>query len=216
MKTKKWNKKIIIPLIVVFAALYSFRVWYVNSNAAQVYEKKYEIGDWVPLEGDYIATKGENTDGYSLQLSEVEVLSYEDFMARYNKSTDYLAEKSRHHVILLTLNIKNESSDGYLYLSFFTLLNKYFSCYYSFDSTYESICEPKINSGYGQASINIQPNSEYTLKVAYTSSVRADGVSFLQEEASKGHKTADLYLSISWYPTKKYIHFTVPIPENPQ
>lgn len=216
MKTKKWNKKIVIPLIVVFAALYSFRVWYVNSNAAQVYEKKYEIGDWVPLEGDYIATKGENTNGYSLQLSEVEVLSYEDFMARYNKSTDYLAEKSRHHVILLTLNIKNESSDGYLYLSFFTLLNKYFSCYYSFDSTYESICEPKINSGYGQAFINIQPNSEYTLKVAYTATVRADGVSLLQEEASKGHKTADLYLNISWYPTKKYILFTVPIPENPQ
>ncbi len=216
MKTKKWSKKIAVPLIVVFAALYSFRVWYVNSNAAQVYEKKYEIGDWVPLEGDYIATKEENTDGYSIQLSEVEVLSYENFMARYNKSTDYLAEKSRHHVILLTLNIKNENSDGYLYLSFFSLLNRYFSCYYNFDSTYEAICEPKINSSYGQASINIQPNSEYTLKVAYTSSVRADGVSFLQEEASKGHKTADLYLSISWYPTKKYIHFTVPVPENPQ
>ena len=49
MKTKKWNKKIVIPLIVVFVALYSFRVWYVNSNAAQVYEKKYEIGDWFLL-----------------------------------------------------------------------------------------------------------------------------------------------------------------------
>ncbi len=209
------NKKFIFPLVIILTALFSFRVWYVNANAAPVYEKRYEIGDWVDLDGDYISSKSENTSGYSLQLSEAETLTYEEFMSRYDESTDYLAEASRHNVILLTLNIKNDNSDGFLNLNFFTILNKYFSCYYNFDSTYESICEPQIDSGYGQALIKIKPNSEYSLKIAYTAAIRADKVTFLQEEAAKGHVESDVYLNISWYPTKKYIHFKIPVPSDP-
>ena len=126
MRVKRMNKKLICLFVaVVLLAGYGFRVWYVNANAYPMYEKEYEMGEWVPLEGDYFNYREEYTDGYSLRISNVEVITYEEFIGRYNKQVDYLADASQHDVILLTVDIKNEDNDnGYLFISGFTLLIK--------------------------------------------------------------------------------------------
>ena len=212
------NKKLICLLVaVVLLVGYGFRVWYVNANAYPMYEKEYEMGEWVPLEGDYFNAQRENTDGYSVCLEKAEVLTYEEFMNRYDKDLDYLADSSQHDVVLLTINVKNEDNDsGYIYINGFTIMNKYKSTYYNIDETYNPICEPNLDVSIGGGVCAVRPGTEYTLHLAYTAGSRADGVTFLQEEAEKGKSEADVLLNISWYPTKKLIRFKIPIPENPQ
>ena len=218
MRVKRMNKKLICLLVAVALLVgYGFRVWYVNANAYPMYEEDYEIGEWVPLEGDYFNYREEYTDGYSLRISNVEVITYEEFIGRYNKQVDYLADASQHDVILLTVDIKNEDNDnGYLFISGFTLLTKNMAQYYNINETYEKICEPKIDVSIGQGVAKIRSNSEYSLTLAYTCSSRADGVTYFQQVKEKGYKEVEFYLNVSWYPTKKLIHFTVPVPDNPQ
>ena len=114
MKRKiRVSKTLSVILLSVALVLCAWRIWYVNATAYSFETQEYGIGEWIPLNGDFFYSKEENTNGYSVRVREAEVVRYEDFIQRFGKPVDYLAENTQHDVVLLTVDFKNENNtDG--------------------------------------------------------------------------------------------------------
>lgn len=97
MKRKiRVSKTLSVILLSVALVLCAWRIWYVNATAYSFETQEYGIGEWIPLNGDFFYSKEENTNGYSVRVREAEVVRYEDFMQRFGKPVDYLAENTQH------------------------------------------------------------------------------------------------------------------------
>lgn len=148
MKRKiRVSKTLSVILLSVALVLCAWRIWYVNATAYSFETQEYGIGEWIPLNGDFFYSKEENTNGYSVRVREAEVVRYEDFMQRFGKPVDYLAENTQHDVVLLTVDFKNETNtDGGVFIRDFNLLNEAQSAYFNKSEIYMKIANPDLNS----------------------------------------------------------------------
>ena len=198
-----------VILLSVALVLCAWRIWYVNATAYSFETQEYGIGEWIPLNGDFFYSKEENTNGYSVRVREAEVVRYEDFMQRFGKPVDYLAENTQHDVVLLTVDFKNENNtDGGVFIRDFNLLNEAQSAYFNKSEIYMKIANPDLNSkAYG---ISVMSGTEASLYMVYPTSSRADGVTYLEEQAGK--EQIVMYLNVSLYPVKKCVRMVLPMP----
>ena len=204
MKRKvRVSKTLSVILLSVALVLCAWRIWYVNATAYSFETQEYGIGEWIPLNGDFFYSKEENTNGYSVRVREAEVVRYEDFMQRFGKPVDYLAENTQHDVVLLTVDFKNENNtDGGVFIRDFNLLNEAQSAYFNKSEIYMKIANPDLNSK--ADGISVMPGTEASLYMVYPTSGRADGVTYLEEQAGK--EQIVMYLNVSLYPVKKCVH----------
>lgn len=160
------------------------------------------MGEWVPLEGDFFWSEDEETDDYLIRVSSAEVLPYEEFMERFGKPSDYLAESSQHDVILLKIDFKNNGENqGGIFIRDSNLLNQYFSAYYDKSEEYMKIANPNYSSG--MTGISVKPHTDSSMWYVYTTSGRADAITYLDELS--GQDRTKMFLIVSMYPVKKLI-----------
>lgn len=138
----RWRKKrwscifICVTLLIIIA----IRIWAVNASAFSFSEEVYQVGEWVPLDGDFFYSKSEGTKDYYVRVSSAEVLSYKSFMSRFNKKEDYLASKSQHDVIMLRIDFRNDGDiQGGVFIRDSNLLNQFQSSIYNKDDEYMKI-----------------------------------------------------------------------------
>ena len=193
MKRKiRVSKTLSVILLSVALVLCAWRIWYVNATAYS-----------------FFYSKEENTNGYSVRVREAEVVRYEDFMQRFGKPVDYLAENTQHDVVLLTVDFKNENNtDGGVFIRDFNLLNEAQSAYFNKSEIYMKIANPDLNSK--ADGISVMPGTEASLYMVYPTSGRADGVTYLEEQAGK--EQIVMYLNVSLYPVKKCVRMVLPMP----
>lgn len=165
---------------------------------AQVPAEYYFEGENVNLNGDFMLSSVENTDGYIITLEQTELISYENMMMRYGYDSEYLGQNSRFDIVLITLNIQNiDNIDGCLLLKEFRIINKWKNIDYGIDNTLLPITETSLNDTY---SIAIRPGTEYTITLPYSlNKRRIDGINKIEID------DMPLYLRVSAYPTKKFI-----------
>ncbi len=214
MRVKASNKKaIIVVLVLVIITLVSVRIWYVNQKAYKFATEEYSVGDWISLDGNFFSSRdAENNDGYSLCVSKAEVITYEEFMQRFGKSTDYLAESSRHDVILLTVDVKNEDNeDGGVFIRDMNLFNAWRSTYYCKNNVYMKIANPNLPKT--TDGIKVKPGTEATMYMVYATDGAADGITYLEKLEAKGTKNFTMYLNVSRYPILKTIKLNLTMPE---
>ena len=94
-------------LRIVFAisimSLLVARIAYVNATSLKRITTIHTVGDVVELDGSFTDSANENTKGYSVTVESAELLSYEEFMNRFDRPLDYLSENSRKSTVLLKL-----------------------------------------------------------------------------------------------------------------
>lgn len=199
MKRKRCGRYLVTA---VLALLLTGQILYTNAAAYSFREQIFSPGEWVPLEGDFFYSSQEHTEGYSLRVSSAEVMSYEAFMDRFHKPYDYLGESSRYDVVVLKVDFKNEgNTQGGVYIREFNLKNETRSQYFSTSSDYMAIANPGFDPD--TEGIRVQPGTESSLYFVYDTLVRADRVTYLEQQ-----KTADsiaLLLNVSLYPVNKMI-----------
>lgn len=202
MKNKKRSLLGAICVLIVLAA--GIRIWYINANAFSIQEKIYQVGEWVPLEGDFFWSEEEGTEDYSIRVSSAEVLSYESFMERFEKPADYLAESDQHDVVLLKLDFKNNGKEqGSVFTREMNLLSDSRSEYHGKTDVYMDIANPNFSSkSFG---LSVRPGTEASLYFVYTTASRADHVSLLDEQKEKGAENVKMYLILSQYPAQKLV-----------
>ena len=90
----------------------------------------------------------------------------------------------------------------------FNLLNEAQSAYFNKSEIYMKIANPDLNSK--ADGISVMPGTEASLYMVYPTSGRADGVTYLEEQAGK--EQIVMYLNVSLYPVKKCVRMVLPMP----
>ena len=187
--------KIPKALRIVFAisimSLLVARIAYVNATSLKRITAIHTVGDVVELAGSFTDTANENTKGYSVTVESAELLSYEEFMNRFDRPLDYLSENSR-----------KSTSTSRLFL-----FNNSFSQYFAFDSDYFSIANPQIDRKV--QGIRIRPGTEYVIYYPYILEYGPELKSYL--DILQPHTTESFYLQVSMYPVKNLIKVDVQI-----
>ena len=147
----KRHRKWVIPAAVLLVlCLVVGRVVAVNATATRFQEMSYPQGEWVPLEGDFFYTSLENTDGYFVRVSSAEAMTYEEFLERFEKPLDYLGEESRHDVIVLKVDFKNQdNTQGGVLIRDLNLVNSARSRVFQPQRQLHGHCQSGLRSLYG-------------------------------------------------------------------
>ena len=205
----KRHRKWVIPAAVLLVlCLVVGRVVAVNATATRFQEMSYPQGEWVPLEGDFFYTSLENTDGYFVRVSSAEAMTYEEFLERFEKPLDYLGEESRHDVIVLKVDFKNQdNTQGGVLIRDLNLVNSARSQSFNPSVNYMAIANPDFDP-YTEG-IKIQPGTEASLFFVYDTVSRADKVTYLEQQAGKESLT--MFLNVSLYPVHKMVELEVPL-----
>lgn len=214
MRAKSAHKKVILSIILIIAViLVAVRIWYVNSKAYKFVTEEYSIGEWIPLEGNYfIDMDAENNDGYSVRISKAEVLPYEEFMSRFGKTADYLADYSRYDVILLTVDIKNEDNEnGGVFIRDMNILTKSRSAYYNKNTDYMKIANPNISKT--MDGVRVKPGTESTMYFVYPTDGQVDNITYLSALQKKNVKNFTMYVDVTRYPIKKTVRLDLTMPQ---
>lgn len=119
MNFKPFNKKtkliavIISLLILIFIISTCFMSFKTNAEAEKQITKTYSTNEYVNLDGNFMFDSSENTDGYSINVTDYTIRNYDEYIQEidYEKSDEFHCK----YICLLTLNIKNENNeDGYI------------------------------------------------------------------------------------------------------
>ena len=204
---RKKRRRILWTAAVLLVVLVG-RILWVNLHAAAFPQKVFPLGQWVPLEGDFFYTSLENTDGYFVRVSSAEAMAYEEFLERFEKPLDYLGEESRHDVIVLKVDFKNQdNTQGGVLIRDLNLVNSARSQSFNPSVHYMAIANPDFDP-YTEG-IKIQPGTEASLFFVYDTVSRADKVTYLEQQAGKESLT--MFLNVSLYPVHKMVEMEVPL-----
>ena len=205
---KRHGKWIILGMVLFIIGGIACRVTFLNATTYGFQEETYAQNQWVPLDGNFFYNSAEHTEVYSVRVSSAETLSYEEFMGRFEKPLDYLGEESRHDVILLKVDFKNENNtQGGVYIRDFNLKNESLSQYFNTNATYMGIANPEFDP-YTEG-IRVQPGTESSLYFVYDTLVRADKITYLEQ--LRGKDSVTMFLNVSLYPVNQMIRLDIPL-----
>lgn len=201
----KSKMKIIVGLALVACfALLGFRIWHVNSTAIKMASdnvEHYQMGEWVQLNGAFLANIKENTDGYAIRVNSAELISYNEYIERYaldpTRTVDGLDEKS---VICLDIDVKNEGNDnGAILLFECKLIPERKNTYYLYSS---ELWAESVPLSKGTVTLAIRADSEFHTMIPF----RINDTDLVNYTAYRSPiPDTDFELTISNSPVRKVI-----------
>lgn len=101
------NKILVISISLLLVIVYISRVFYVNSNTLAPEIVKYKIGDEVPIEDDFFDQSSEKMNGYSIKVTDTNILTIDEFESKYG---EYENEFHAECIYIVTAIIKNNNN----------------------------------------------------------------------------------------------------------
>lgn len=196
MKKKIWKILLVLALMCI-----GIRIYFVNQRAAQPNYEYYTLGEWLEYDESYMLSANENTKGYSVRVLEASLMSYKEYMEKYNFPLDTLV-KNYEHVVLeediddiynlsiidVKFEFKNDSSeDGYIALSETKIFAEGDNISYKISEPLLDLQEPSLAGGMGYF-FSLLPNGEsIILNVPYILPVYSSG--YIGQETGKSPKS---------------------------
>lgn len=154
---------------VVGVAALAARIWWVNANAFDYPEVHYAIGEWVDLDGAFTTYADEGTKGYSLRVSEAEIMTRATYVERYAEDPSQVAATGYDDVssiLCLTLDMKNTGSDeGGMYIYQMSLIPE--GAVRAMRYQLDLWCTSNKNLTDSTATISLLKDSEFTVHIPY-------------------------------------------------
>lgn len=117
-------KKVLVGLVsFILLAVVGVRIWYVNKDIDLPPVHTFKMGEEVAIEKDIFLDDVENMDGYTITVNSAEIISYEEFLSKYQyeESKDVPLFKKDHalfpemvydlHVTVKNTNTPEEDPD---------------------------------------------------------------------------------------------------------
>lgn len=211
MKKKIWMIFIVLTLISI-----GIRIYFVNQRADKPRYEYYSLGEWLEYDGSYMLSANENTKGYSVRVLEASLMTYKEYMEKYNFPLDTLVKNYEHvisegniddiyniNVIDVKLEFKNDSSEeGYIALSETKIFAENDNISYKISEPLLDLQEPSLAGGMGYF-FSLLPNGESViLNVPYILPVYSSG--YIGQETEKFPKNLVL--------TQSPIHKCIELP----
>ena len=172
MKLKSKIPLFAIAISFVLVCALSYRVWWVNAHALTIPEEIYQMGEWVPLDGNFHYSSSENTNGYSMRITEISLTTYDGYLEKHGITPQHPnAHSNQTSVIDVTIELKNDREEtepvgGIDFLG--TVLipqanNTYYICDLGNENSLWPLAQPNITT----SKIAIKPHTSYVLHVPY-------------------------------------------------
>ena len=197
MKTKRLIK-VAWALVGILLIAAIIRIAYVNITAPQLEVENYKMNEWVSLGGSFFRSNEEKTEGYSVKITNYEVISREDYLKKYNlEDTSVSEENSFSYFMELTVSVMNENNeDGKVMIADWVLVGKNGDFVTTMDPQLLMDTDDRINDYL--SSVTTASGKEISLKLAYPMT------GMKSEEVVA--KNAVYKLAVTKYPVRKYIY----------
>lgn len=199
--------------LLVVSVCVGARIYYVNENAIKPNKtEKYEMNELVPIEENIFYDITENMSGYKVKVNSAQLLSYHEFLERYNYEEDtefpVVDEESFFYpemVIDVNVTIQNSNteytnfSQGIDFI-YYNLVGTDFVLPFCYDLFV--IANPQME---GASSFALRPETEmeFHLPFYFSPSQKINPIPVKLVE------NAELFLEICYYPEKKVIKVEV-------
>lgn len=207
--TSKVIAKAITALgVCVIVAGIAMRIAWVNDTALKLPAvETHEMHESVSLDGAFLSFIDENTSGYSVNVTNAEKMSYNEYIERYgldkSKTIEGLDSLS---LICLEIEVDNiGNSDGGIFLFECNLIPERKNTYYIADTWLWAESETSITDG-SMRYIKIAPDSTYAIHVPYKTNIRDEEE---QTEYKKVIEDSEFNLYLSNMPVRKEIHIKI-------
>jgi len=166
------------------------------------------MNEWVELDGAFLNARSENTKGYSLRVTNAELLSYNGYIEKYgldkSKKTEGLDEPSLICLEIELVNVGNE--DGIIFIFECKLIPDRKNMYYLPGTVLWAQSESLFPDDGSVRGIRVKEDSEYTVHVPYKININ-DDIDYT--EFKRPVKDRSFELVISNLPVRKVIVITL-------
>ncbi len=192
MKRKKQKKRIILlAVFLLIAAAWGMRVYWINQKYPDVERKTYDLQEEVELGKDIIDY--DTMEGYFVTIESADIYEYEDLLSQYDLE-DFTERDAPERIYLLEVRLRNTNNTetGIDLLSWKIQSN---SVVQSLD--FELYYELNQLDTY---SVALRENSEKEFLLPYN--LRED---FFYPSEWENLEDYEMWLTVTWYPTKKML-----------
>ena len=106
----RWRRVLIVVVCMAAAVAIGVRIWWVNANGLYIPVERFGMGEWVELEGTYAYVVDHLSDGYSVKVDSVEVMSAQEYLDRYAEGSSYKPDNPNEALVVLDLVVRNNRS----------------------------------------------------------------------------------------------------------
>ena len=208
MKLKSKLPLFAIAISFVLVCALGYRVWWVNTHALTIPEEIYQMGEWVPLDGNFHYSSSENTKGYSIRITEIALTTYDSYLEKHGITPQHPnAHGNQTSVIDVTIEVKNDREEtepvGGIDFLGTVLIPQANNTYYICDLGNENSLWPLVQPNITTSRIAIKPHTSYVLHVPYV-------VNLIGEEIYRSPITDTTFdLLVSRLPVEKRIRVSL-------
>lgn len=176
--------KILIALMfLLLVALVAFRISTVNARAVSYPERHYQVGETVDLSGtfyDAYEGEGDANHGYSIKVDGAEVLSPNEFIAKYAADDKTpVTDGDAKSIVNVTCTFANKgNTDGGLWIFKYLLVPSSMNSTWTYDAELWERAYPFMTD---QISFSLEEGTTFTMQVPFYLERRADYFSSYDE-----------------------------------
>lgn len=204
------KRRNIFAVLLTFVCLMALIAWlmafyHTNHLPYRIPDRIYHAGDVVPLSNNYFVATDENPNGYSLQVNDVNLLTYHQLFEQYDLDShnysrlDEYGNTKSNYVYDVELTITNtDNTTGYIFFGRYLLIDKSLTLFY--DSTIQALVYPEFAD---IGILKLEPGVSRTFHFFFTPSTGA-----IQKNVRKVERmlTEDVFsLCVSEFPTRLLI-----------
>ncbi len=197
MKTKVLIRSALIVVTVLLIAA-AVRIAYVNITATKPQEEYYKMNEWVELDGSFFRSNDEKTEGYSVKITDYEIISKEDFLEKHEITNESISEaNSFSYFLVVSVTLKNENNDdGKVMIADWKLVGKNGDFVTSMDPQILMDTDERIHDYL--SSVTTAQGKEISLNLTFPMT------GMKTKEAVE--KNSVYSLAVTKYPVRKYIY----------
>lgn len=190
------NIKIIIGIVIciIMFSAFGWRVEKVNSQIKMPEKEEYDIGEWVKFQDDFLINY--TMKGYELRVNETQVITYDEFLKKYNAEDEYSYVPDKIYDVEITL--KNVDADDTTGINLSEFYVQDIAVCAGIDINLCSIANPDFGGAY---EIALRKGTQIIVHLPF---------SLYEENFRKdvwdNIENRDMNLVATLYPTKKVVH----------
>ena len=195
---EEWGSGDVYTLIFVLAGV-AARIAYVNITAEKPIIEYYSENEWAGLNGSYIRSWEENTEGYSVKIVGYVVMEKEKYFSKYDLSgKDQSVADPFAYIMEVTIKIKNEENEtGKLQIADWALIGKNDDFIAYLDQQLLMDTDERVDSIL--SSISTASGKEIEIKLPYP-------LIYMDKE-KEIDRNMPYKIAVTKYPSRKYIQF---------
>ena len=186
-------------LLVVIGVV--IRISTVNASAEKMIMEEYAQNEWVELGGSYFRSFEENTEGYSIMVTDYEIMDKQSYLDKYDLESDSISEENAFSYIMeVSVKIHNDgNTDGKIQIGDWALIGTNNDYVTWFDKQLLMDSDERIDEYLSSVTTTQERDVE----------VRLPFPLIFIDDANEMERNAPYKLAVTKYPVRKYVYINI-------